>query len=106
MNKTILVLRIGFLAMCVIGSWLLCYTIREWDHYRTMAVLIGGLIGVLIILVDVMLKGFSLRGLSALTFGLGIGVIIAWLIGSSPLLEQGDPQVIYLVRLALFIICP
>jgi uncharacterized protein YacL len=106
MNKTLLVLRLGFLAMCVIGSWLLCYTIREWDHYRTMAVLIGGLIGLLIVLVDVMLKGFSLRGLSALTFGLGIGVIIAWLIGSSPLLEQGDPQVIYLVRLALFIICP
>ena len=106
MNKTLLVIRIGFLAMCVIGSWLLCYTIREWDHYRTMAVLIGGLIGILLVLVDVMLKGFSLRGLSALTFGLGIGVVIAWLIGSSPLLEQGDPEVIYLVRLALFIICP
>ena len=106
MNKTILVIRIVFLSLCVVGSWLLCYTIREWDHYRTMAVLIGGLIGVLLILVDVMLKGFSLRGLSALTFGLGIGVIIAWMIGSSPLLEQGDPQIIYLVRLALFIICP
>ena len=106
MNKTLLVIRIVFLAMCVVASWLLCYTIREWDHYRTIAVLIGGLIGVLIILVDVMLRGFSLRGLSALTFGLGTGVIIAWLIGSSPLLEQGDPQVIYLVRLALFIICP
>ena len=106
MNKTLLVIRIGFLSLCILGSWLLCYTIREWDHYRTTAVLIGTLIGTLIILVDVLLKGFSLRGLSALTFGLGIGVVIAWLIGSSPLLEQGDPQVIYLVRLALFIICP
>jgi len=71
-----------------------------------MAVLVGGLIGTLIVLVDVMLKGFSLRGLSALTFGLGIGFILAWLIGSSPLLEQGDPQVLYLVRLGLFVICP
>jgi len=42
MNKTILVIRIVFLSLCVIGGWLLCYTIREWDHYRTMAVLIGG----------------------------------------------------------------
>ena len=92
--------------MCIVGSWLLCYTIREWDHYRTAAVLVGGLSGVLIILVDVLLKGFSLRGLSALTFGLGIGITIAWLIGSSPLLEQGDVEIIYLVRLALFIICP
>jgi len=106
MNKTLLVLRIGFLALCVGVSLLLCYTIREWDHYRTMAVLVGGLIGTLIVLVDVMLKGFSLRGLSALTFGLGIGFILAWLIGSSPLLEQGDPQVLYLVRLGLFVICP
>lgn len=106
MNKTLLVLRIGFLAMCIVGSWLLCYTIEAWDHYRTMAVVIGGLIGTLIVLVDVMLKGFSLRGLSALTFGLAIGLIIAWMIGSSPLLEQGDAQVIYLVRLSLFVICP
>ena len=106
MNKTLLVIRIGFLALCVAASLLLCYTITAWDHYRTVAVLVGGLIGVLLILVDVLLKGFSLRGLSALTFGLGIGVLIAGLIGSSPLLEQGDPQVIYLVRLAMFIICP
>lgn len=106
MNKTLLVIRIGFVAMCVVGSWLLCYTIADWDHYRTVAVLVGGLIGVLIVLVDVLLKGFSLRGLSALTFGLMIGAIIAGLIGSSPLLEQGNQEQIYLVRLALFIICP
>jgi len=106
MNKTLLVIRIGFISMCVVASWLLCYTITDWDHYRTIAVMVGGLIGTLIVLVDVLLKGFSLRGLSALTFGLLIGVVIAGLIGSSPLLEQGNAEQIYLVRLALFIICP
>lgn len=105
MNKTLLVIRIIFIALCAIGSWLLCYTIREWDDHRVLAVSIGLMIGVLVVLVDVLLKGFSLRGLTALTFGLGIGAAIAWLIGTSPLLKEGDPQTVYLVQMALFVIC-
>jgi len=105
MNKTLVAIRMVFLALCVLGSWLVAYTIREWDAYRGVAIAVGTLIGIFVILVDVLLKGFSLRGLSALTFGLGVGALIAWLIGTSPLLEQGDPQVIYLVRLTLFVVC-
>jgi uncharacterized protein YacL len=105
MNKTILAVRLVFFTVCIVGSWLVCYTIQEWDRFRWLAMAIGALIGAFVILVDVLLKGFSLRGLTALTFGLGVGAIVAWLIGSSPLLEQGDPQIIYLVRLSLFIIC-
>jgi uncharacterized protein YacL len=106
MNKTLLPLRIIFIALCAAAGWLVCYAISDWDHYRLRAVSVGFLIGVLVVLVDVMLKGFSLRGLSALTFGIGVGALIAHLVGSSPLLEQGDPAVIYLVRLGLFIVCP
>lgn len=51
-----------------------------------------------------LLKGFSLRGLSAITFGLSIGMLISYLIGTSPLLEYGEPQNIFIVRLSLFII--
>jgi len=105
MNKTLLVIRIVFITLCVTASWLVCYTIEEWDHRRGMAMLIGLLIGVLVVLVDVMLKGFSLRGLTALTFGLMVGALISWIIGSSPLLNKGDPAIIYLVQLALFVIC-
>ncbi len=105
MKATLIAIRFLFLLLCLAGSWLVAYTIREWDAYRWVAVAVGGLIGVLVILVDVLLKGFSLRGLTAVTFGLGVGSLVAWLIGTSPLLEQGDPQVIYLVRLALFVIC-
>jgi uncharacterized protein YacL len=105
MNKTLLVIRIVFITLCVTASWLVCYTVEEWDHRRGMAMLIGLLIGVLVVLVDVMLKGFSLRGLTALTFGLMIGALISWIIGSSPLLNKGDPAIIYLVQLSLFVIC-
>jgi uncharacterized protein YacL len=105
MNKTLLGIRLFFFLLCVAGSWLVAYSIREWDSSRGVVVAVGSLLGVLVVLVDVLLKGFSLRGLTAITFGLGVGSLVAWLIGSSPLLEQGDPQVIYLVRLSLFVIC-
>ncbi|MFI5336904.1 MAG: PIN/TRAM domain-containing protein [Opitutales bacterium] len=104
-NKTLTVVRLVFVVVCILGSWLVCYTIKEWDRYRLVAMVVGALIGLLVVLVDVLLKGFSLRGLTAMTFGLGMGAIVAWLISSSPLLDQGDPQIIYLVRLTLFITC-
>lgn len=105
MNRTLLVIRLVFWVLCVVGSWLVAYSIKEWDDYRWVAMIVGALIGALVVLVDVLLKGFSLRGLSAMTFGLGVGALIAWLISTSPLLEEGDPQVIYLVRLTMFLVC-
>jgi uncharacterized protein YacL len=105
MNRTLFAIRAVFFILCGACGWLVCYAIRDWDAYRGMAVTIGLLIGALVILVDLMLKGFSLRGLSAISFGLGAGTLIAYLIGTSPLFSLGDPQTIYLAQLALFIIC-
>jgi uncharacterized protein YacL len=62
------------------------------------------LLGGLVILVDIFLKGFSLLGLTALSFGLGMGALIAFLIDISPLFENGDPAILFLVRLALYVI--
>ena len=104
MYKTIVIIRIFFFLICVTGSYLVCYSIPDWDQYRTLAVFIGASIGVLVILIDVFLKGFSLRGLTALTFGLFIGWLFAIFISNSPLFENGDPQILFLVRLSLFVI--
>lgn len=68
-----------------------------------VAALIGALLGSLLVLVDMLLKGFSLRALSGLTFGLLMGVLAAHLITISPLFEGGDPQVVYISRLCVFI---
>jgi uncharacterized protein YacL len=106
MNKTLLPIRLAFIVLCAAAGWLVCYAVADWDAHRFRAVAIGFALGVLVVLVDVMLKGFSLRGLSAITFGLGIGILIAYLVGVSPLFGAGDPEMIYLVRLALFLICP
>ena len=105
MNRTLLPIRLIFVAVCVTSGWLVCYSISDWDAYRLRAALIGLLIGVLVVLVDVMLKGFSLRGLSAITFGLAVGLLIAFFLSVSPLFKNGDPQVVYLFQLALFIVC-
>lgn len=103
-NKTILVLRIVFMLLAIGSSFLVCYSIRDWDKYRWLAVFIGACIGALVILVDMLLKGFSLRGLSALTFGIFIGWLLASFIERSPLFEYGDPQTLFIVRLATFVI--
>jgi uncharacterized protein YacL len=105
MNQTLLPVRIVFIALCASAGWLVCYSIGDWDSYRVRAAFIGLSIGVLVVLVDLMLKGFSLRGLSAITFGLGMGTLVAYMISASPLFEKGDEAMIYLIRLTLFLVC-
>ncbi len=105
MNRTLFSIRVFFLVLCGACGWLVCYTIEEWDDKRGIAVTIGLLIGTLVVLVDMLLKGFSLRGLSAITFGLAVGSLIAYLLGTSPLFAAGDPQMIHLFQLSLFVIC-
>lgn len=106
MNATLLPIRIVFIALCAAAGWLVALTILAGENNRGLAIGVGLGIGILVVLVDMMLKGFSLRGLSAITFGIGVGLIIAQMVGSSPILEEGDPSTLYLVRLGLFVICP
>lgn len=105
MNRTLLPIRAVFVVVCAFAGWLVAFTTADFDTHRWFALAIGLFIGLLTVLVDVLLKGFSLRGLSAITFGLAAGALISFLIGTSPLLEEGDRQVIFLVRLSLFVIC-
>lgn len=104
MNKTLFIVRVFFFLICIFGSWLVCFSVKEWDHYQLLAIGIGCLLGGLVILIDIFLKGFSLRGLTALSFGLAMGALIAFLIDVSPLFESGDPAILFLVRLALYVI--
>jgi len=106
MNKTLLPIRLVFVALCAVGGGLVCLTSPQWDRFQPMAISIGFLIGVLVVLTDVLLRGFSLRGLSAVSFGLAVGLLIAYMVQISPLMKEGDPQILFLVRLALFLIIP
>ncbi len=105
MNQTLIVIRIFFFAICLFCGYLIAYAVPEWDDNRGVALAFAACIGALVILVDVLLKGFSLRGLSAVTFGLFTGWLVATFMSNSPLFESGDPQTLFVARLALFVIC-
>lgn len=87
--------------LCVSGGVLVNYIY----HLGTngMTVVVGALLGALLILIDVLIKGFSLRALSALIFGLFMGILGSSFISNSPLFEGGDDQVVYISRLGVFI---
>ena len=103
-DKTLLPIRVVFVALCAAAGWLVCFASPDWDAYRARGIFIGFSIGVLVVLVDMLLKGFSLRALSAVTLGLAMGTLITFFISVSPLFEKADEQNKFLVELALFLI--
>ena len=107
MKKTFFLFRLFFLLLSLLGSLLIWYVAQDWSLWLVLIVGMG--IAILVILTDVLLEGFSLRGLSAVSFGLGIGALIAYFLENSPLFEplKYDPdlaQMLFLVRLALYVI--
>lgn len=107
MKKTLYTLRAFFLILSFLACILLNYVVEDWNLFLVLSV--GMSIAALVILVDLLLEGFSLRGLSAITFGLAIGALIAYLLAQSPFFEplEQDPELaetLFLVRLALYVI--
>ena len=88
MKKTIYILRAFFLVLSFLGCLLLNYVVEDWSLAMVLPVGMG--IAVLVILTDLLLEGFSLRGLSAITFGLAIGALIAYFLSESPLFEHAE----------------
>ncbi len=107
MNRTLAIIRIAFFALCIMGGWLVQYANPDWKLWICLFCAAG--IGALTILIDMLLKGFSLRALTAVTFGLAMAVLISALINASPFFAQVDPNAprdptVFMVRIVLFII--
>src|SRR5712672_161120 len=100
------VIRILFLALCTVGGYAVSQVQADLittAHSGLIGMVIGFGFGWLMIAIDEMLKGFSLRAFSAITFGLLLGTIVAMLIDRSGLFEKVDETTRWLVRLGLFL---
>src|ERR1700716_3902244 len=100
------VIRILFLSLCTVGG----YAVSQVRPEFVGAPLSGGIgmaigfgFGWLMIAIDEMLKGFSLRAFSATTFGLILGTVVALLIDRSGLFDKTDEVVRWLIRMGLFL---
>jgi len=105
------IIRILFLILCITAG----YAISQNEEFLNIpyngvyGMFIGFGFGGLLIAVDEMLKGFSLRAFSSITFGLLLGTCVAMLIDKSGLFDISNPnaadlQQRWLIRLALFLI--
>src|SRR6266516_421433 len=97
------VIRTFFLLLCGVAGYAVSQYRPEIIHGGLYGLGIGLSLGSLLIGLDQMLKGFSLRAFSAATFGLILGSIVAWLIDRTQLFIYADEKTRWLIRLGLFL---
>jgi uncharacterized protein YacL len=101
------VIRILFLSLCTIGGYAVSQVRPEYVNLTyggPLGMVVGFGFGWLMIALDEMLKGFSLRAFSATTFGLLLGTLVALLIDRSGLFENVEEHPTrWLIRLSLFL---
>jgi uncharacterized protein YacL len=97
-------LRALFLILCALGGYAVSQVQPDLVHGQVAGGIIGFGFGGLVIAIDELLKGFSLRSFSAATFGLVLGTLLAWMIDRSGLFIYVEEQPVrWLVRLGLFL---
>src|SRR6478752_6321760 len=106
MIASIWAIRVLFLGLCSLAGFALSQLRPDLigsQYVSLIGIAIGFGFGGLLIAVDEMLKGFSLRAFSAITFGLLLGMVVAQLIDHSGLFDRANDDTRWLIRLALFL---
>ncbi len=98
------IVRIFFLLLTTLAGYAVSQGRPDVIENGFLGVVIGFGFGGLMVAVDEMIKGFTLRAFSAATFGLALGAVMAYLIDRSGLFLYADgDSTRWLIRLALFL---
>src|ERR1041384_5477955 len=101
------IIRIFFLSLCTMAGYAVGEVhpyYQDIPHAGLVGMTIGFGFGWLMIAIDEMIKGFSLRAFSATTFGLLLGTFVALLIDKSGLFDNVDEKPTrWLIRLCVFL---
>jgi uncharacterized protein YacL len=92
-----------FVGLCVLGSWAISQLDPTWDRHPWIAMGIGLAAGGALIGIDRATKSFSVRGLTAATFGLFVGTLISYFIGNSKMFEPIDPKPRLIAQISMFL---
>jgi uncharacterized protein YacL len=103
MKSSLWAIRIFFLTLCTLAGYAVSQKYPELIHGGIYGLMIGFGLGGVLIALDEMLKGFSLRAFSSVTFGLLLGTFIAWLLDASQLFNAADDNTRWVIRLGLFL---
>jgi uncharacterized protein YacL len=96
---TINLLRVLFVTFCaVVGA----YTSDQTQQNLVPGLLAGIIFGLVLVLIDRLLKGFSLRAFSSATFGLLLGLFFANLLMASQVLRYQPEETQWVARLVVY----
>jgi uncharacterized protein YacL len=104
MAASVWIIRVFFLILCILFGYAVSQVQPQMIESGFRGAVIGFGFGGLLIAIEEMIKGFSLRAFSAATFGLTLGTLIAWLVDRSQLFVYVDERPTrWLIRLSLFV---